>query len=341
MTTASKESQYMALLQQLETSLKRGRYVRSHELATRTLRLAEKYVQSDSWKNAEEVMQWLENTADRLTKAAVSESAPSNVLKRLIKTVQEDFMTRKNKGKLHTISRLDSDAKVDYSEELPDLRSDILGAILDLSSELENGAESIAEDAEKHINANEVIMTIGRSRTVEAFLKRAAKVNKLEVIIVKCGPFYQGKDLAKILSKSKIKTTVVNDTAAFSLMSRVDKIVIGTHTVLANGGLKAIAGCHQILLTSKYFNVPVLVLAASYKLSPEYPFSAEMKITNRFVSPEELIDYKNGQMIDNVQVYAPVFDYVPPELVSLFIFNMGSHAPSYIHRLLHDTYTQG
>jgi len=103
------------------------RYVRSHELATRTLRLAEKYVQSDSWKNAEyvafhdimltnetdclpvenilnlfnlffirEVMDWLENTADRLTKAAVSESAPSNVLKRLIKTVQEDFMTRKN-----------------------------------------------------------------------------------------------------------------------------------------------------------------------------------------------------------------------------------------------------
>lgn len=41
-------------------------------------------------------MQWLETTADRLNKAAVSESTPSNMLKRLIKTVQEDFMTRKN-----------------------------------------------------------------------------------------------------------------------------------------------------------------------------------------------------------------------------------------------------
>ncbi len=50
---------------------------------------------------------------------------------------------------------------------------------------------------------------------------------------------------------------MIEDTAAFSLMSRVDKIVIGTHTVLANGGLKAVAGSHQILLTAKYFNVPV------------------------------------------------------------------------------------
>lgn len=50
--------------------------------------------------------------------------------------------------------------------------------------------------------------------------------------------------------------------------------------------------------------------------------SAEMKITNRFVSPEELIDYKDVNVIDHVQVYAPIFDYVPPELVSLFIFNM-------------------
>lgn len=64
------------------------------------------------------------------------------------------------------------------------------------------------------------------------------------------------------------------------------------------------------------------MLAPLYKLSPEYPMSAEMKITNRFVSPEELIDYKDADVIDNVQVYAPVFDYVPPELISLFIFNM-------------------
>lgn len=52
-------------------------------------------------------------------------------------------------------------------------------------------ADSIAEDSEKHINSQEVILTIGKSRTVEAFLKRAAKSRKFEVIIVKCGPLYQ------------------------------------------------------------------------------------------------------------------------------------------------------
>lgn len=129
-----------------------------------------------------------------------------------------------------------------------------------ISINSKNRADNIAEDADKHVNSQEVILTIGRSRTVEAFLKRASKTRKFEVIIVKCGPFYQGNELAKSLNKSKIAATLIEDTAAFSLMSRVDKIVIGAHTVLANGGLKAVAGSHQILLTAKYFNVPVSLL---------------------------------------------------------------------------------
>jgi len=40
-------------------------------------------------------------------------------------------------------------------------------------------------------------------------------------------------------------------------MSRVDKVIIGTHTVLANGGLKCIAGAYPVALAAKYYNVPV------------------------------------------------------------------------------------
>jgi translation initiation factor eIF-2B subunit beta len=64
------------------------------------------------------------------------------------------------------------------------------------------------------------------------------------------------------------------------------------------------------------------VLAPLYKLSPEYPLSNDVKITNRFVSPEQLIDYQDLEVMDNVHFYAPVFDYVPPELITLFVFNM-------------------
>jgi len=148
--------------------------------------------------------------------------------------------------------------------------------------------------------------------------------------------------------KHKLRVTVIDDTAAFSVMSRVHKVIIGTHTILANGGLKAIAGCHPVLLAAKYYNVPVriiqtssyarvryfihvikcsfgfqvIVLAPLYKLSPEYPLSNNVKITNRFVSPELLVEFQDLLTMEDAHIYAPVFDYVPPELITLFIFNM-------------------
>lgn len=43
----------------------------------------------------------------------------------------------------------------------------------------------------EHIHSNEVIMTIGYSRTVEAFLKEAARKRKFQVIVAECAPFCQ------------------------------------------------------------------------------------------------------------------------------------------------------
>ena len=41
---------------------------------------------------------------------------------------------------------------------------------------------------------------------------------------------------------------------------------------------------------------------------------------------------------DNVHVESPGYDYIPPELVDLFVTNLGGHNPSYIYRLLVEFY---
>ena len=46
----------------------------------------------------------------------------------------------------------------------------------------------------EHIHSNEVIMTIGRSRTVEDFLKDAARKRKFHVMVAECAPFCQVED---------------------------------------------------------------------------------------------------------------------------------------------------
>ena len=40
-------------------------------------------------------------------------------------------------------------------------------------------------------------------------------------------------------------------------MARVNKVIIGTHSVMANGGLKAICGTHTLALAAKHYSVPV------------------------------------------------------------------------------------
>lgn len=41
-----------------------------------------------------------------------------------------------------------------------------------------------------------------------------------------------------------------------------------------------------------------------------------------------------------IHVPNPTMDYVPPELISLFITDTGGHTPSYVYRLLAEYYTR-
>ena len=46
----------------------------------------------------------------------------------------------------------------------------VIESINELLAELESSADSIASQALEHIHSNEVIMTMGKSRTIQAFL---------------------------------------------------------------------------------------------------------------------------------------------------------------------------
>ena len=58
---------------------------------------------------------------------------------------------------------------------------------------------NVTQQALEHIHANEVIMTLGRSRTVEAFLRSAARKRKFHVIVAEGAPFYQVRLFIRIV----------------------------------------------------------------------------------------------------------------------------------------------
>ncbi|RCH89425.1 Translation initiation factor eIF-2B subunit beta [Rhizopus azygosporus] len=206
----------------------------------------------------------------------------------------------------------------------------------EIIADLDTIYKGIADQALDFIHANEVIMTTGQSRTVQEFLIRAAQKRKFQVIVAETAPTYQGHKMALALSKAGIDTTVVADSAIFAAMPRVNKVVLGAHAVLANGALISVSGSHLLAAAAKHHSTPVLVCTALYKLSPLFAYDADA--FNVTVTPQNVLSFQEGAIIDKVTITNPYYDYVGPDYVSLFIHNLGSAPPTYVYRLINDNY---
>ena len=230
-------------------------------------------------------------------------------------------------------------------------KSTIINELNELIDEIENTYQSIEEYSVEHIHSNELILTYGYSKTVYHFLKYAAKYRSFEVFICESAPSLHGQSMAdELIQECKkhkndknfnIKSvTLISDSSIFAIMSRVNKVIIGTHAVFANGGLLAHSGTHGLALAAQFYSVPIVVVTGLYKLSTVYAYDQDT--FNEHDAPSNLIKYENqsdyGLQNENVSIQNPVFDYIKPEYVEIFLTNAGGHAPSYMYRLLSEYY---
>lgn len=239
-----------------------------------------------------------------------------------------------------------------------DLKGEVMQGIQDLQDELETSDKQIAEVALEHIHANEIILTHTASTTVQKFLLFAARKRKFTVVHAETYPhdhtathgiLLTGKkreshpdeddegDRWKPLTEAGIQVYVIPDSHIYAIMSRVNKVILATHTVLANGSLVAASGAHMIAKAANEHRTPVVVLSGVYKLSPVYPFDIDELIEHGDASG--VVPYEDGEFVDKVDVENPLYDYVPADLVDLYITNLGGHAPSYLYRIVADHYS--
>lgn len=145
--------------------------------------------------------------------------------------------------------------------------------------------------------------------------------------------------MARDLGKGGIDVTLIPDSAVYPMMARVNKVIISTNKVMSNGGLIALSGVLNVALAAKANSVPVVCLAGLYKLSPIHPHEKDEFID--MVSPSFVLNDMDATTpcMKNVAVNNPLFDYVGPELVDLFLTNAGGHPPSYIYKLLNEYYS--
>lgn len=220
-----------------------------------------------------------------------------------------------------------------------DIRAEVLDGIGEIIDELGQVDDQIAAYALDHIHSNEIILTHTSSTTVQKFLLKAAAKRKFIVIHAESYPnnheathtavtgatssdeeILSADSFQKPLIALGITVILIPDSAVFALMSRVNKVILGTHSVLANGGLVAAAGTRVIARAAKVHQTPVVVVSGVYKLSPVYPFNFESLI--EYGDASKVIPYEDGDLMDQVDVQNPLYDYVPPELVDLYITNL-------------------
>lgn len=323
--------------------LKKEKIKYSNEIACETVRLLERIVTLSNWGTAQDLMHIIRQNGKRLIDAQPTHTVVGNMVRRVLKIIRDEYSSAL--GKAYEYDQQESlqkmlvaEEQIDFAKDLGSLKKPIGANLRELMEELERSPDDIAAQSPEHIHFDEVIMTMGKSRTVEKFLKKAASKRKCQIIVAECAPFFDGHILAHNLAESGIPTTLIQDSAIFAILSRVNKVIIGTHSVMANGGLKAACGTHALALAAKHHSVPLIVLAPMFKLTPQYICSTDQEGFNHLKSSQDVMPFHDGKFLKDVQVLNPEFDYVPPDLVTLLVSNIGGNAPSYVYRLLTELY---
>ncbi|CAJ0885803.1 4163_t:CDS:2 [Entrophospora sp. SA101] len=290
-----------AQIESLVNRLRRRQVIGSLSASLETALLLRHIVSTTRWKHINVLINVIKDVGRRLVMAQPKELVVGNIVRRVLRLIRDVYNSETNRFQ----------AGLNYAFTTASMIN-LLG------------------------DGIPIIMTIGKSRTVEVFLKTAAKKRKFSVIVAETSPTYLGHEMALSLSQAGIDTTVIADSAIFAVMSRVNKVIMGTHAVLANGGLISVSGSQMVATAAKHHSTPVVVCTGLYKLSPLYPYDEDS--FNDLVAPDPILSFEEGDLIDKATFLNPYYDYVSPGLVSIFVTNTGGHPPSYLYRLINENY---
>ncbi|KAF9014047.1 eukaryotic translation initiation factor 2B beta subunit [Cyathus striatus] len=346
----------------LAAKLRRRQVVGSRAAALETVLVLRQVVSKARFSNLEQLVSIIRSAGRTLVEAQPKEHSVGNTVRKVLHHVREEYhtATRETTKPSFSIAKFVSQGQPrkqatgaarteikgilkDYDTSDPDafakmLKPVLMEAIQYVLDELETVYDNVAKNAKDHIHSDEIILTLGKSRTVEEFLITAAHNRNYTVIVAETAlRKYEGREMAKSLSSAGISTFLVPDSSIFALMSRVNKVILGAHAILANGGMFAITGSQIAATAARAHSTPVVVCVGQFKITPLWNLYHEYGALD-FGNPSDVLRFDEGNLVDKVDVVNPYYDYVRPELIDAFITNDGDHPPSSIYRLLKETY---
>ncbi|KAG6866524.1 hypothetical protein C0991_003068 [Blastosporella zonata] len=194
--------------------------------------------------------------------------------------------------------------------------------------------EVIQELAGRKINDGDVILTYARSSIVEKILLNAHEEGKrFSVIVVDSRPLLEGKALLRTLTNASppVPCTYALLPALPSLMTEVTTVLLGAHSLSANGAVYSRAGTALVAMIAKGHSVPVMVCCETYKFSEGVMLDGFGK--NELAPASFSTPTKHAQLhpaTPNLEVLNPLYDLTPPSSITAVVTEVGLIPPSSI-----------
>lgn len=367
MATDAESATDQRIVEHLAARLRRRQVVGSQQTALETVLVLRQVVSKARFSNIDQLVDAIRSVGRKLVEAQPKEYTVGNTVRKVLHHIREEyhtasqgtvvlpsskptfsiakFVSQGQPRKQTASQRTSNEIRGIFRENDPDdpdafaraLKPVFMEAIQDVLDELETVYDNVSKNAKDHIHSDEIILTIGKSSTVEAFLKAAASHRKYTVIVADTAPSYSGRGMAQSLSSSGISTVLVPDSSVYGLMSRINKVVLGAHAILANGGMFATTGSLLAATAARAHSTPVVVCSGQFKLTPQWNLYHEYGALD-FADPSGVLGFEEGDLVDKVDVVNPYYDYVRPEMIDAYITNDGDHPPSSVHRLIKEAY---
>jgi ribose 1,5-bisphosphate isomerase len=236
-------------------------------------------------------------------------------------------------GIRYVIKRVSESKVSTATTNVNELREVAIKAASKFIEDSEKAVEKIGEIGARRIEDGDVLLTHCNSEAAISIILAAWRMGKkIQVYATETRPRFQGRETAKILGKEGIPTCLIVDSAARYFLNKVNKVIVGSDAVAANGAVVNKIGTSMIALAAKEFRTPFYVASETYKFSPETTLGELIKIEER--SSSEVISDKDLKGLGNVVVKNPAFDVTSPEYIDLIITEKGIIPPQAVIYLI-------
>lgn len=155
---------------------------------------------------------------------------------------------------------------------------------------------------------------------------RAAHLDGLVERVYACEtrPWLQGSRLtAWELAEDGVPTTLIADSAAAHLMKQhgISWVIVGADRIAANGDVINKIGTYQLAVNAMHHGVRFMVVAPSSSIDMACEVGEDVQLEER--DAEELLSLGGRRVGAQVDVFNPVFDVTPADLVDVIVTETG------------------